>query len=349
MMNIAVLSGGFSPERNVSLTSGALIANALRKRGHAVALLDLCLGGEGAFTLEPSDVPSVGSAAPDYEDIAAAVRARFGRVAPVAPGVIDVCRKADVTFLALHGGIGENGRLQALLDIEGIRYTGSSAVSAAVAMDKDLTKRLLRQAGLPTADWLAVPADMADADMAAAAAGFPLPCIIKPASSGSSVGVGFCHAPEELPAALKTAADAERTVGKGGKVLLEHLLHGRELTCGVLLDRALPVIEIIPHEGFYDYKNKYVAGMTTEVVPAEIPEDVAAETRRIALESHRTLGLGSYSRTDFIWDEKDGLQVLEVNTLPGMTPTSLIPQDAAAVGVDYETLCEMLAEDALKR
>lgn len=346
-MKIVALSGGLSPERNVSLTSGALIANALRERGHLVALTDLYLGGGEGFTDAPSPVPAVGEAAPDLE---ALIAANGGRRLPIAPGILSLCRQADRTFLALHGGIGENGRLQAVLDCEGISYTGSDSLSSAIAMNKDMTKRLLRHAGIPTADWLAlrIGADGSTPQELAAVIleGLGCPCVVKPASNGSSVGVGFADSPEQLKDAVAAAVDG---IGTDGVILAERRIYGREFSAGILFDRALPVIEIIPKTGFYDYKNKYVAGLTEEITPADLTPGQTARIQSLALAVHRTVGLGSYSRVDFLLDRHSGdFCCLEVNTLPGMTPTSLLPKEAAAAGIPYAALCESIAVGELR-
>jgi len=344
IMNITVLAGGLSPERDVSLVSGALIANALRRRGHKAALLDLYLGGEAEFTLEMSDVPQVGHAEPD---LASLIASNGGRTAPIADGIIEACIAADVTFLALHGGIGENGTLQAMLDCFGIRYTGSGHVGSAMAMDKDLSKRMFRFASVPTADWMKLDiSGLSDCKNAAASIADKLgfPCVIKPLDCGSSVGVAFADDMGELCRALETAVKE----GHAAHFIAEPKLSGREFSVGVLKGCALPAIEIIPKAGFYDYKNKYTAGMTEEITPAPLNEAETARIKELAEMAHNSLNLGSYSRTDFIYDEmaKDFI-CLEVNTLPGMTPTSLLPQEARAAGIEYDELCEMIALDAL--
>ena len=344
-MKITVLAGGLSPERDVSLVSGALIANALRSRGHIVALADPYLGGNDDFTLEMSPIPKVGHSHPD---LGALIRSNNNRTSPIADGIIGMCKAADVTFLALHGAHGENGTIQALLDCEGIRYTGSDHTACAMAMDKDLTKRLLSFAGIPTASWVKFTLGdvKANADAIEEELGCGSSCVIKPLDGGSSVGVEFAYDRESLEAALTKAAKD----GHAKHFIAEKLLHGREFSVGVLMGKALPVIEIIPKAGFYDYKNKYTAGMTEEIVPAKLSGEQTARVQELALAAHNALGMGSYSRSDFILDvANDEFMCLEVNTLPGMTPTSLLPQEAKAAGISYEELCEMIAADALKK
>ena len=340
-MKITELAGGLSPERDVSLVSGALIANALRRKGHLVALADLYLGGKADFTAEMSPIPSVGHSHPD---LAALIARNNGRTSPAADGIIELCRSSDVTFLALHGAFGENGTIQALLDCEGIRYTGSGHAACALAMDKDLTKRLIRFDGVPTADWLKFTLGDTALSAAAVESKVGCPCVIKPLDGGSSVGVEFAYDRESLEAALNKA----KADGHAKHFIAEKLIRGREFSVGVLMGRALPVIEIIPKAGFYDYKNKYTAGMTEEIVPAHLSGEQTAHLQKLALDAHNALGMGSYSRSDFMLDESSGeFMCLEVNTLPGMTPTSLLPQEAAAVGIGYDELCEMIALDAV--
>ncbi len=337
-MKILVLSGGLSPERDVSLVSGALIANALRRRGHAVALLDLYLGGTPDFTSVESSVPTIGHTEPDLN---ALIASNNNRTSPVAEGIVDAAKSADVTFLALHGGIGENGVLRAMLDCEGVRCTGSPYVGSMLAMDKDLTKRMLKLDGIPTAPWVKTSPDVESVARIEAEVGYP--CVVKPIDGGSSVGVQFASDRAQLVAALN-AAKSDAT----SHLIVEKLIRGREFSCGVLLGKALPSIEIIPKEGFYDYKNKYTAGMTTEITPADITPAQEKRIGELALAAHSSVGLGSYSRTDFMLDDESGEFIcLEVNTLPGMTPTSLLPQEAQAVGIEYDELCEMIALDAL--
>ncbi len=341
-MKIIVLAGGYSPERDVSLSSGSLIANALIENGHSVCLLDVY---EGMPTLpaEPDTLfrttgrysHTVSETVPDLE----ALRAQSGNGdALIGKNVIALCKRADIVFLALHGGIGENGQLQATLDNYGIKYTGSGYIGSLLAMDKDISKRLLRDAGVNTPDWVCFNADTDSADALIARVG--LPCVVKPVSCGSSVGVSMVHTREELTDALASAAAWD------ARVLVEKMIVGRELTVGILDGQTLPPVEIIPDEGFYDYKNKY-QGNTREVCPAEIPEDVTRTAYDMTRRGFAALRLGGYARFDYLLDTEGTLWCLEANTLPGMTPTSLLPQAAAAVGMDYNALCEKIIEISL--
>ena len=333
-MKIAVLAGGLSPERNVSLTSGSLIANALSANGHRVALLDVYKNVEAqnvqdCFKEKTNHSFSVEETHPDLEAI---IAANGGRRTNIGDGVLDVCRAADVVFLALHGAMGENGQLQATLDNYGIRYTGSGYVGSALAMDKDLAKRLLRDAGVRTPDWVYVDPTLPESRETILSK-IGLPCVIKPTSCGSSVGVTIVENESELDAALDAAAPW------GDRVLAEKKINGRELTVGILDGKTLPIVEIIPNEGFYDYKNKY-QGNTREVCPAEISKKAAEATLR----GFEALRLRGYARFDYILDEADKVWCLEANTLPGMTPLSLLPMAAQAAGISYEELCEKIIE-----
>ena len=344
-MKIVVLAGGISPERDVSLSSGTKIAQALRGSGHRCALVDMYLGledypgltGEELYAAPlPERWRQVGRVEPDLD----AVRAgrKWDGKGEFGPGVLELCREADVVFLALHGQCGEDGRVQAAFDLLGIPYTGSGYLGSAIAMDKDLTKRLVRNV-VNTPEWSF--AEYAETDIDALAEKTPLPCVVKPVDSGSSVGVSIAWDEAGLRAALREG------LKHGGRCVLERYVKGREIQVSILDGKALPSIEIVPKEGFYDYENKYQAGAAEELCPAPItPEqtrDVAAQTEAV----FRTLGLAVYSRADFILDEDGKFWFLEINTLPGMTPTSLVPQEAAAAGIDYPALCRHIIDSSL--
>ena len=337
-MKIAVLCGGLSNERDVSISSGTGIVRALRSLGHRAALIDLFLGcgevSEEMFTAEEKDDAfSVTEAAPDL----AAVRAMRPGQDLIGPGVLDACRAADIVFLAMHGEEGENGKLQALLDLYGVRYTGSGYLGSALAMNKSLTKSLLAQAGIPVPGGVTVHKGQNP---------YPdpgFPCVVKPCSGGSSVGTSIVRGPEEYAAALETAFRYEDSV------IAEGFISGCELTVGVLDGKAMPVIEIIPKNGFYDYKNKYQPGLTVELCPAPITEEETDRVQRLAERVYSALHLEAYGRVDFIMASDGVCYCLEANTLPGMTPTSLIPQMGAAMGMDYAALCQKLIDVSLKK
>ena len=345
-MKIVVLAGGLSPERNVSLSSGAMVCQALRDRGHQAAFVDMFFGTErydGAaeklFTAPlPDEIRKVSRQAPDL----AAVRAsrRSGGDSMFGPDVLELCASADVVFLALHGSCGEDGRVQAALDLLGVPYTGSGYLGSAIAMDKDLTKRMVAPLGVVTPRWETIRYQ--EADVPALTARLELPCVVKPVDSGSSIGVAIAKNREELDAALRTG------LALGGHCVVEQYISGREIQVGILEDRALPSIEIIPKEGFYDYENKYQPGAAEEICPAPIPAEWEKRLGDAALTVFRVLGLAVYSRADFIVTEDGTPWFLEINTLPGMTPTSLMPQEAAAVGIGYGELCERIIDASLK-
>lgn len=344
-MKIVVLAGGLSPERNVSLSSGSMVCQALRDKGHRVALVDVFFGLEG-FDGEPEelyDAPipphfkKVDPKAPDLSEVRAS-RQDKGPSA-IGPGVIDLCRNADIAYLALHGTCGEDGRIQAMFDLMGIPYTGAGYTSSAIAMDKDLTKRMVAHL-VTTPKWMVVTVTEDNLDRLANET--RLPTVVKPLASGSSIGVFIAHDRRQLRHAL------EESRKLGGRTVLEQYIRGRELSVGILDGKALPSIEIIPKEGFYDYENKYQPGAAIDVTPAQIPAAWEERMGRDAVTVFNELGLSVYSRADFILTEDGTPYFLEINTLPGFTPTSLLPQEAAAAGIDYGTLCEMVAEKSLE-
>lgn len=331
-MDIVVLAGGLSMERDVSLASGSLIANSLSESGHRAILVDLYYGVEDPDMSFERDGDRyeyrIPETAPNLEEM---IRNNGGRREPVGENVIELCKRADVTCLALHGGVGENGKLQALLEMNGIRFTGSSSVGCAISMDKIISKELVSYAGIPTAQWLT------GKDRREALAKL-VPCFVKPSDNGSSVGVTKVTSVLELERAL---CEAERY---SDNVLVERQVKGREFSVGILDGRALPPIEIIASGEFYDYKVKYQAGLAREICPAPLDSDQTEKLSAYALRAHRALRLGSYSRIDFILGEDGEFYFLEANALPGMTPTSLLPQEASADGTDYASLCLKLIE-----
>ncbi len=332
-LKIAVLLGGTSEERDVSIASGAQVVAALRRRGHQVVTVDTALGLldedaerallEARVGLEPPERTAL--VRMRGQDAGAVLsRAQLG--------------DQDLLFFALHGGTGENGTLQTLLDLAELRYTGSGRVGSAVAMDKDLSKRLFRAAGVPTADWLMAPVDAATV---ADTLGFPV--IVKPSQQGSTVGLSKVSRAEDLQPAIELALRYDR------EVMIERFVAGRELTVGVLGDQPLAVGEIVlGQSGVFDYTSKYQPKGAVEVFPAEVSAEIAEEARRLALAAHRALKLDGYSRADFRLDAEGRLWCLEVNTLPGMTATSLLPQSAAAMGIDFDELCERICQLALQ-
>ncbi|MHB8147857.1 MAG: D-alanine--D-alanine ligase family protein [Vulcanimicrobiaceae bacterium] len=299
---VAVVMGGASSEREVSIQSGLGVMRALRSLGYDARSLD-------------------------YDE-------RF----------IDALRefKPGVVFNALHGPGGEDGQVQGVLEYLGIPYTGCGIEASALAMDKHLTKKLLAAEGLPTAAWDIF--DLAGGTLPLLPGVLDLPLVVKPRFEGSSVGVQIVTTHEQWTNAMIGAA---RTYSQ---IMAEEYLAGREFTCGVLGEEALPVIEIVANRGdFYTYDAKYAPGGSTHVVPAQIDEDLAARMQMLALSVHRLLGLRDCSRTDFIVSNEGRPYILEVNTLPGLTQTSLVPDACAAIGISYEALIERLIGYALAR
>ncbi len=319
-------------ERDVSLASGSLIANALRDAGERAVLVDLYYGIEKE-KMNFDDVSGryeykIPEVAPDLD---ALIAGNGGRENPVGENVIEFCKMADVAFLALHGGVGENGKLQALLEMNGVRFTGSSSVGCMLSMDKIISKELVAREGIPTAEWLTNKDDRDELKNL-------IPCFVKPADNGSSVGVTKVVSEKELNEALD---EAEKF---SDNVLVEKQVVGREFSVGILDGKALPPIEIIASGDFYNYKVKYQAGLAREICPAPLSEELTHKLQGYAERAHKILRLGAYSRIDFILDEGGEFFFLEANALPGMTPTSLLPQEAAASGMNYTELCLKLIE-----
>lgn len=337
-MKIVVLAGGTSTEREVSIVSGTKVCEALRSKGHDAILMDVFCGKEGlqvenafsdAFDLE-QEVTYIKSFNNKIEEMRAQRKRFFG------PNVLEVCEQADVVFLALHGACGEDGRIQATFDLLGIPYTGSGYLGSALAMDKGITKQLFRENGVPTPPGMILK--KAEPKKTAQEYGVGLPCVVKTACGGSSVGVYVVDTEEAFAKALEDGFSYE------DKLVIEKYVKGREFSVGVVNGQAYPVIEIAPLEGFYDYKNKYQPGSTIETCPADLSEELTKKMQRYAEEAFRVLRLENYGRMDFMMDENGEMYCLEANTLPGMTPTSLLPQEAAALGMDFAELCNKLVE-----
>ena len=342
-MKIVVLAGGLSPERDVSFSSGTQACNALLSRGHQAILVDLFFGlpdWDGTTDLFALAAPLPPAPVAEREpDLAALKRSRkVGYNEYIGLNVPEICKQADIVYMGLHGDCGENGELQAFFDAQGIRYTGSGAQGCRNAMDKWLAKKLFQQHGILTPEGgCLLRGEPYDLDT------LPIPCVVKPCCGGSSIGVSIVQNRSELNAAIQLAFALEPTI------LIEEYVRGRELSCGVLGDTALPPIEIIPLHGFYDYKNKYQAGASREVTPAPIGDELTQKMQTIALDVFRVLGLSVYGRIDFLLTASGDCYCLEANTLPGMTPTSLLPQEAAVVGIPYDRLCETIIQLSLER
>jgi D-alanine-D-alanine ligase len=330
-MKIAVLFGGTSEERDVSIASAAQVIPALRSLGHDVVAIDTATGrlkSEAEHKMLTSGVGPV----PPSSSALAGMRESALTLTTHASDITDV----DVVFLALHGGAGEDGRVQAVLDLAGLAYTGSNHIASATAMDKDLSKRLFRAASVPTADWLMAPVLAHDVSESL---GWPV--VVKPNKQGSTVGLSIVRNAGQLAAALALADRFDN------EVMVERFIPGRELTVGILDGEALPVGEIITKGEIFDYQAKYQEGGAREVFPADLHPDAAKQLQRLARRAHAALKLGMYSRIDFRMDENGEFWCLEANSLPGMTAASLLPQAARAAGIEFPKLCERICRAAL--
>ncbi len=340
-MKITVLMGGTSSERDVSIASGLRVADGLRQRGHDVVTLDTARGTltekEEAALLAKGNV--VKKDPPSQKELARMAAETLPQMLRALPSL----KEADVVFLGLHGGYGEDGTIQALLDMAGITYTGSGHLASALAMDKDLSKHLFRRAGVQTANWLMARRDEGGEENLENLVKLGLPVVVKPSKQGSTVGLSVVKRREELGGAIAEAFLYD------DEVMIEQFVAGRELTVGILGDDALPVGEIIPKHEIYDYECKYTPGMAEEVFPAQILPDRAREAQELARRAFQALKLRGYARIDFRMTEDGSLFCLEANTLPGMTQTSLIPQAAVAAGIPFPELCERIALLALGR
>ena len=331
-MKITVLMGGTSSERNVSLASGIRIVQALRSRGHDVIPMDPARGVISASEERELSTGRVGTEPPSLESLAKFAEGTF---LPNLTGMKEIT-EADVAFLALHGGQGEDGTIQALLDMAHVKYTGSGLLASALAMDKDLSKKLFRTEGVKTADWLMAPVTTEQVEGI-----LGLPVVVKPSKQGSTVGLSVVKKRADLAAAIEEAGKYD------DEVMVEQFVPGRELTVGILGDVALPVGEIISKHEIYDYECKYTAGMAREEFPAKLSKEATEKVQQQALLAFRALKLRGYARIDFRLTSEGEFYCLEANTLPGMTELSLIPQGAAAMGISFPELCERIVRLAL--
>lgn len=348
-MKIVVLGGGISTERHVALVTSTSVCKALRSLGHKAIFVDMYLGLEdfegpleSAFEVEDGFCGNV--AIEEMEPDLAAVKAQRRMQGPSRLGknVLELCSMADCVFLGLHGADGEDGKIQAALDLLGVPYTGSGPLSSGMAMDKAVAKLVMQSCGVLTPKSSQIR--YTKEDIPALVESLPVPCALKVMTGGSSIGVELPDSREELRDAL------ERLLKYDSRVLVEEKIAGRELTVPVLDDTYLSPIEILPPEGMsFDYVAKYQSGAkgATELCPAPISEEEKKLLGESALKLHKALGLSVYSRSDFILDKEGRAWCLEVNTLPGMTPNSLIPKAAAVAGIDYPQLCQRIIDLSL--
>jgi len=341
-MKIVVLAGGISTERDVSFVTGRNVYEAIKANGHKAIIIDPFMGYEkdidGIFDADidwTKEINAISTNDPDIEAIKAMRPKQYKGF--FGPNVIKLCKEADVVFMALHGENGENGKIQAVFDLEEIIYTGTDTLSSAVCMNKALAKEVMAYNGIPTPKGVRVH----KGDNIANTVGYP--CVVKANNGGSSVGVSIANNEEEFAAALKDSFKYD------DEIVIEQYIKGREFSIGVIEGKALPIIEIAPLVGFYDYKNKYQAGSAVETCPALLDDNKTKEMQQYAERAFEVLRLRDYARMDFMMSERGEVYCLEANTLPGMTATSLIPQEAAAVGISFEQLIEKMIGIALKR
>jgi D-alanine-D-alanine ligase len=349
-VRIAVLFGGTSAERDISLVSGRAVALALEQRGHGVLLVDPAQGDRPVGPKAAEASASIGREPP-------VVQQERGSALEAVAG--ETVRRADVVFIALHGGTGEDGTIQGLLELAGKRYTGSGVLASALAMDKRAAKLLFREAGVPTPPWHVIrvqrdpgtrqrsgspsfsidPSPSEAHEAVERIGGYPV--IVKPNDQGSTVGLTAVGGEEELAPAIDRAGDY------GSHVLVERYIPGREITVAVLGDRALPAVEVIPKGGLYDYESKYTEGMSQYVCPADLPDELARACADHALSAFAALGCRDYARVDFRVSPAGEAFCLEVNTVPGMTAVSLVPMAAAAAGIGFGELVEQIVKMAV--
>jgi len=323
-LKIALLVGGSSPEREVSKESSKSIAQAVKSLGHELILID----------------PSYGNNQPQEESLFF-IKENYTEVKTenyVASLNSHLLDDVDLVFIGLHGKNGEDGTVQSLLELRGIKYTGSKVLSSALAMDKMMTKIMFQHFDVATPKWFVVDAEVSDYDLVCDKIKkfFGYPCVIKPNDQGSTVGLTICRGESEVEKSIKLARKFS------DKVLIEEYIPGREVTVGLLGQQTLPVLEIVPKHGLYDYEAKYTEGMSEYIVPADIPEDVAHHLQHQALLAFNSVNCSNYARVDFRLTNDNKNYCLEVNTLPGMTSHSLIPKMAKAVGISFNELIERI-------
>jgi D-alanine-D-alanine ligase len=338
-LKIAVLMGGESAERDVSLATGAGVIAGFRQAGHEAIGIDTALGG-GQLSGPASETPLIKEKPPDTKELST-----YSGETTVQTVSSPDLRHVDLVFIALHGGAGENGTVQALLDLLKIPYTGSGVLASAIAMDKLAAKKVVSASGIPTPDYIVKDSkNLTDKDTLIKAVmesvGFPV--VVKPNDQGSSVGLDIVQSPEDLLGKARIAAEYS------DRVLFERFIPGRELTVSILGDDVLPVAEVVPKDGFYDYHHKYTPGMADKIVPAPITEEETKKIQKLGMSVFKALGCKGYARIDFRMSTESEFYFLEANTLPGMTQTSLVPKAAKAAGIDFPELLDRIAQIAME-
>ncbi|MFA7228131.1 MAG: D-alanine--D-alanine ligase [Melioribacteraceae bacterium] len=328
-ISVALLVGGTSPEREVSKNSGKSIYNALKTLGYKVKVIDPAFGLN-----QPKDVEKIFDVK-DYTE-----RSNRNFVEAINSTLFD---EVDVAFIGLHGKWGEDGAIQSLLELRGIRYTGSKVLASSLAMDKCMSKVMFQHFDVNTPRWFVINKNETDYALIKTKIKkfFGYPCVIKPNDEGSTIGLTICRGDVEVIGAVEKAREFSR------KVLVEEYIPGHELTVAVIGQQALPVLEIKPKSGFYDYENKYTSGRTDYIVPAEIPSKISEHLQHQALLAFNSVGCESYARVDFRVTNDFKSYCLEVNTLPGMTDTSLVPKMAKAAGIGFEELIDRIIKNSI--
>ena len=341
-MDIVVLCGGNSTEREVSISSGYNVCQALREKNHNAILMDVFFGMDNCDIFENSKNTYDVTKERDYiRSLSSKVKeTEEKRKSFFGNNVIEICKKADIVFLALHGKNGEDGKCQAAFDLYGIKYTGSGHLASAMGMDKAVTKQIFMSKGVPTAKSVWVKKGE---DTNLNRLNMSLPVVVKACNGGSSVGVVLVKDEKDYQNAV------EECFKYDNEILIEDFIEGREFSIGVLNGKALPIVEIIPREGWYDYENKYKDGATTHVCPANLSDELTKKMQQVAVDACDAIGCSLCSRADVMMDKAGNMFCLEVNTLPGMTSTSLIPDEARAIGVDYPSLCNKIVELSLNK
>ena len=351
-MNIIVLCGGLSKERDVSITSGKSVAEALRRCGHKAVLVDLFFGYTMPYE-KPADVfdapyfDDLGGIETEVPDLDSLVSQRQGGYERMGSNVLEVCAASDIVFMALHGDDGEDGKVQAMFDLAGIKYTGTGSFGSSLAMNKDIAKQLFIKHGINTPNGITfAKSEKKEFDNSGKAEFYPnigFPCVVKPCNGGSSVGTTIVENYNDYGKALDFAFKYDSVA------IIEQYIKGRECDVGIIAEKALPAIEICPKSGFFDYKNKYQSGMTDEYCPADLSDDIELRLIEEALKVFAALKLEVYARMDFIVDKDGVVWCLEANTLPGLTPASLMPKEAAADGLTYDEFCELIISESMKK
>lgn len=341
-MNIVVLAGGTSTERDVSIITSKMVCESLRRNGHKANIADVFLGTDKYETAE-----AFFEADNDLEEFSKHLLEVSGKISEIeasrnadgegffGPMVLELCKAADIVFIGLHGANGEDGKVQAAFDLLGIKYTGTDYISSAISMNKQLTKKMLVMEGIPMPKGITLKKGHKLEYV-------PFPCVVKPCCGGSSVGVSIVKNENEFKAAVDEAFSYEDTI------MVEEYVEGREFSVAVIDGKALPVIEIEPIDGFYDYKKKY-DGSTKETCPANISDEVAKKMMRWAEKACEAVGIKTYARVDELLNNEGEIFCLEINTLPGMTPTSLIPQEAAVIGMSYDELTQKIIDISMEK